>query len=242
MVKASIKDNSIGIKPSEKLIDFIKFELKDVSIDLTENLLKVYEAFTQDIRKRNISKKPVAIKALTEEERKLLDALSDEKFKKSTDLQKCLQSLSLYDSNDDESNSESEIEEIVSSGDQRISKNKARQIRAKQREKELSKLTLNLSDLKWLHQYLLDTRKTDSSVSYLHELIEGSQLVLPSNEFTERNPELEERCQRLKREQEDQRYRLMTRNVDSSRKHEPEDTIAYQSNVFVTLYTVSDFE
>ncbi|XP_055310233.1 transmembrane protein 199 isoform X2 [Sitodiplosis mosellana] len=207
MVKVSIKDQSIGIKPSEKLIDFIKSSLNDVSIDLPENLLKVYEAFTQDIQKRNIYKQPIPTEALTEEERKLLIALSDDTFQNTTDLQKCLESLSVYTCHDDENNSNSEIEEIVSTGGERISKNKARQIRAKQREKELSKLTLNLSDLKWLHQYLL---------------------VLPSNEYTERNPELEARCQRLKREQDDLIYRLMTKNVDCSRSHEPEETISYQ--------------
>ncbi|XP_055310232.1 uncharacterized protein LOC129573582 isoform X1 [Sitodiplosis mosellana] len=228
MVKVSIKDQSIGIKPSEKLIDFIKSSLNDVSIDLPENLLKVYEAFTQDIQKRNIYKQPIPTEALTEEERKLLIALSDDTFQNTTDLQKCLESLSVYTCHDDENNSNSEIEEIVSTGGERISKNKARQIRAKQREKELSKLTLNLSDLKWLHQYLLGKRKTDNSISYLHELIEGSQLVLPSNEYTERNPELEARCQRLKREQDDLIYRLMTKNVDCSRSHEPEETISYQ--------------
>lgn len=233
MAKASIKDHSIGIKPSDKLIDFIK-SLDDVSIDLPKNLLKLYEAFTQDIRKRNIYNHPIPAEALTEEERKLLIALSDDTFQNTTDLQKCLESLSVYSCNDDENNSSPEIEEIVSTGE-RISKNKARQIRAKQREKELSKLTLNLSDLKWLHQYLLKERKTDSSISYLHELIEGSQLVLPSNEYIERNPELEERCQRLKREQEDQRYRLMTKNVDCSRSYEPEETISYQGKLKIGI-------
>lgn len=227
MVKASIKNHSIGIKPSEKLIDFIK-SLDDISIDLPENLLKLYESYTQDIRKRNIYNHPIPTEALTEEERKLLIALSDDTFQNATDLQKCLESLSVYScDDDDENNSSPEIEDIVATGE-RISKNKARQIRAKQREKELSKLTLNLSDLKWLHQHLLKERKADSSISYLYELIEGSQLVLPPNEYIERNPQLEERCQRLKREQEDQRYRLMTKNVDCSRSYEPEETISYQ--------------
>lgn len=230
MVKSSIKDQSISIKPSERLIYFIK-SLDDVSIDLPENLLKVYGAFTQDTRKRNICKQTIPNKALTEDERKLLIALSDDTFQNTTDLQKCFESLSVNSNHDDKNDSTSEIEEMISAGE-RISKHKARQIRAKQREKELSKLTLNLSDLKWLHQYLLIARRTDNSVGYLHELIEGSQLILPSNEFTERNPELEERCQRLKREQDDQRYRLMTRNVDCTRSYEPEDTISYQGKGF----------
>lgn len=229
MVKASVKDQSISIKPSDRLIDFIK-TLSDVSVDLPDNLLKIYSAFTQDTRKRNIYKLPSPTKALTEEERKLLIALSDGTFQTTTDIHKCLEQLSLY-FNDDESNSSLEIEEIVSA-DERISKHKTRQMRAKQREKELSKLTLSLSDLKWLHLHLLNARQTDSGVSYLHELIEGSQLILPSNEFIERNPELEERCQRLKREQDEQRYRFMTKNVDCTRSHEPEDTISFQGKLF----------
>lgn len=232
MVKSSIKDQSIGVKPSERFIDFIR-SLDDVSVDLPENLLKFYLALTQDTNKRMIFKESIVPKTLTEEERNLLTALSDDTFQNSTDLSKVLQSLSvdsiISDGNDEDikQNKCSTDNEIMQDGE-RISKNKIHQMRAEQRENQLSKLTLNLSDLKWIHQYLLNTRNDNDSVIYLHELIEGSQLILPSNEIIERNPELEARCQLLKQEQDEQKYRLMTKNVDRSRLHEPEDTISYQ--------------
>lgn len=70
------------------------------------------------------------------------------------------------------------------------------------------------------------------SSSFLCDLIEASalRLKLPENEIIPRNPELEKRIQRLKAEQEQRRYESMTKNVDSRRKHQPEDTIAFQSN------------
>lgn len=222
MSKASIKDQSIKILPSEKLIDFIK-SLDDVSIDLPQNVLEIYEAFTQDKRKRNVFHQIIPSKPFSDEERNLLVALSDDTFQNTTDLENCLKSICIHI--DDEQN-DFGVETV--SSNEPISKNKSRQIRAMQREKELAKLTLNLSDIKWIHKYLSKIRKSDTSVGYLHELIEHSQLILPSNQVIERNAELEKRCQRLRREQEDQRYRQMTKNVDTTRTYEPEETIAYQ--------------
>lgn len=228
MIKVSIKDQSVGVRPSVKLIDFIK-SLDDTTIELPENLYKIYEAFTNDTRQRKVFQNQIPTEPFTEEEKKLLIALSDDAFQVTTDLEQCLKSLCVAYKDDNEDDTSSDIETL--SGNERISKNKARQIRAKQREKELSKLTLNLTDMKWIHQYLSEARKSDASVAYMHEFIEGSQLILPVNEFNERNPELEARCQRLKREQEDQRYRQMTKNVDCSRSYEQEETISYQGNI-----------
>lgn len=47
--------------------------------------------------------------------------------------------------------------------------------------------------------------------------------------FFFRNPELEARVQRLKKEQEDREYRAMTKNVDTVRMRHPDDSIGYQS-------------
>lgn len=226
MVKAPIKDSSIRIKPSAKLIDFVK-SLNDTTIDLPKNLLKIYEAFTQDTRKRNVCKQVISPVVFTEEERKLLIAFSDDAFQNTTDIQNCIKSLDLYICNENNDNDNIGFEVGAISKDELIEK-KDHQMLTKQHKKEISKLLLNLSDLKWIQQYLSNTRNENDSIIYLHELIEGSQLILPSNEFTERNPELEERCQRLKREQDEQKYRLMTKNVDCSRSYEPEETIAYQ--------------
>ncbi|KAJ8949637.1 hypothetical protein NQ318_010053 [Aromia moschata] len=59
---------------------------------------------------------------------------------------------------------------------------------------------------------------------YLHELLEGSEIILPKNEEIPRNEELERRCQRLKAEQQNRDYFQMTKNVDRVRKKLPEDT------------------
>jgi hypothetical protein len=85
------------------------------------------------------------------------------------------------------------------------------------------KLTLN--DLKWLSNTLARLRKDGKTDMYLHELVKGSDLVLPQNEIQERNPELEARCARLRKEQEEREYRAMTKNVDNVRKHEPDEKI-----------------
>uniref|UniRef100_A0A4Y0BVU4 Endoplasmic reticulum-based factor for assembly of V-ATPase n=1 Tax=Anopheles funestus TaxID=62324 RepID=A0A4Y0BVU4_ANOFN len=87
---------------------------------------------------------------------------------------------------------------------------------------------LNLSDIMWLYRTLKEMRQTDPTVPYLHTLLNGCQLKLPVNPIQERNPELEARCQRLRKEQEDREYHRMTKNVDSIRKHMPEETISYQ--------------
>lgn len=228
MNKGSIKDPSIALKPSSKLVEFIK-TLDDPSIDLPENLLKLYRAFTKDTSDRNIHQQPIPIQSYSKEEQKLLDGLRDES-KQSSSIGQCLKSLSVSFDNDEESSSD-EIETLSADDSKSTGKNQARKNRAKQREKELSRLTLTLTDLKWLNQYLAKLRETDESVSYLHELIEGSKLILPKNEVIERNPELEARCQKLRREQEEQRYRMMTKNVDCSRTQDPEETISYQSMV-----------
>lgn len=91
-----------------------------------------------------------------------------------------------------------------------------------------STLTLTLNDLKWVHQALDRLRVDDPNLPYLHELMEDCVMVLPENEIQERNPELEARCQKLRKEQEAREYQAMTRNVDNVRTLMPQDTIAYQ--------------
>lgn len=87
---------------------------------------------------------------------------------------------------------------------------------------------LSLADIKWLYGTLKQLRQTDQAVPYLHALLRGCELKLPQNPIQERNPELEARCQRLRKEQEDREYHRMTKNVDSIRKHMPEETLSYQ--------------
>ncbi|CAG2068148.1 unnamed protein product [Timema podura] len=84
-------------------------------------------------------------------------------------------------------------------------------------------VNLTVSDIKWLHQRL----GVEHGASF-HELLVGCELRLPQPPVTPRSPELEARIQRLRHEQDARDYRAMTKNVDSVRIREPEDTLAYQ--------------
>lgn len=228
MSKGLTKDPSIAIKPSQKIINFIK-ELDDESLALPENLLKLYQAYAKVSTKRKIYEKPIPSESLNLDEQKLLKTLhSDETLNKT--LANCLESFSLNYSDIDDS-----TESDLSDNETKNGKNNARRRRAKQ-QKLRSKLTLNLTDLKWLNMYLIELRKSGKSVVYLHELLEGSKLVLPKNETIVRNPELEARCQRLKREQDERSYQSMTKNVDCSRTHAPDESISYQCKLTLCLF------
>ncbi len=50
-----------------------------------------------------------------------------------------------------------------------------------------------------------------------HDALDKSELVLPEPEFAPRDPELEARCERLRREAEEREYRRMTADVDGKR-------------------------
>jgi len=91
---------------------------------------------------------------------------------------------------------------------------------------------LYLIDLHWLNDVLTKLRSNNKTNTFLHELIESCELILPENELKPRNPELEARCQRLREEQQNREYQKMTKNVDATLKHHPEDTIAYQCKLF----------
>lgn len=213
-----ISDISIGIRPSKRLIDFIK-NLNDSKLELPENLLKLYREFTNDNNNRKIFKEEISIPTLNNEERKFVSELQTKIT--SNELKTCLNSLII------EEDSSDEIEII--SDENKSGKNHAKRERAKQHEMEKLKLLLNLNDLKWIHNYLVEQRATKKSTIYLHELINGSKIVLPKNDLIERNPILEARCQRLRREQDEREYHSMTKNVDCTRTKAPDESIAYQS-------------
>lgn len=81
--------------------------------------------------------------------------------------------------------------------------------------------SLTLKEVKDLKSALDDS-------NYLCDIVNGAELKLPENEIVERNPVLEKRIQRLKMQQEQRVYDSMTKNVDSSRKYQPEETISFQ--------------
>lgn len=109
---------------------------------------------------------------------------------------------------------------------QKVNKLELEKISTKVSSDEKSKkdktTALTLSEVKGLKKEL-------GEATYLCDVFDGADFRLPENEIVERNPVLEKRIQRLKREQEQRVYNSMTKNVDSSRKYEPEETISYQS-------------
>ncbi|KAF7406070.1 hypothetical protein HZH68_005439 [Vespula germanica] len=94
--------------------------------------------------------------------------------------------------------------------------------------KKCNDVLLKLSDINWLNNYLQEYRKTTAEKVYLHEILEGVDVILPTPKITPRNPELEARIQKLTAQQNAREYKAMTKSVDSTRKDLPEDTLAYQ--------------
>uniref|UniRef100_A0A224XY16 Putative endoplasmic reticulum-based factor for assembly of v-atpase n=1 Tax=Panstrongylus lignarius TaxID=156445 RepID=A0A224XY16_9HEMI len=80
---------------------------------------------------------------------------------------------------------------------------------------------VGLEEIEWLHKHTKDVGK-------FHELLTGVEVVLPHPVEKPRDPVLEARVKKLKAEQEEREYRKMTKNVDSVRRHQPDDTIGYQ--------------
>lgn len=85
---------------------------------------------------------------------------------------------------------------------------------------------LTVGDIKWLHAHIKKHEHKNSV--YLHELFDGSKTLLPENEVIKRNPELEARCEKLRKNQMNRDYRAMTKNVDNVRVKHPEESISYQ--------------
>ncbi|KAG4067746.1 hypothetical protein HA402_005518 [Bradysia odoriphaga] len=215
MSKGAIKDPSIKLKPSEQLIDFM-VSLSD-EVELPENVWKFIE--TRGGKVGKITTAEVAKPSFSKEEIKLLNDLP-----KTENTEFNLADLAI-----DSDESDDEDENIENLNSKPMSKSQAAKQKRLQKEKERSKLTINLNDIKWLNNKLVEKRSADSDFNlYLNELLKGSRLVLPQNEILERNPELEARCVRLRLEQEARMYNAMTKNVDSSRTKLPEDTISYQ--------------
>lgn len=226
MSKGSIKNPSIAIRPSTKLHDYVK-TLTDPDLELPVNILKLHVALTGDQSDRKTTTSEVPIAALTKRDEELLAKLStDDKVCDS--VQACLQQLSIAFETE-EATDGGEIVDVNDGALENLSKAEAKRLRAKARDQELVRITLNLNDLKWLNLFLAKQRDSGNAAEYFHELLEGSQLILPINEVIARNPELEARCKRLRREQEDRAYQAMTKNVDNNRRHAPDDTIGYQS-------------
>lgn len=187
MLKISISDPTIRVKPSTQLLDYLKTVKHEETLPKNiKNLLgkKTGKIFTDEI---SIT--------FTKYEGKIIDSLK--KTRRASE--------DNYDS----------IESPEEQPEQTPHK---------------SEEFLEILDLKWLYLHLIKLRESsDDPVPWLHELLAESEVILPENEYQERNPVLEARCQRLRKEQEQRLYNQMTKNVDNVRKQNPDESIGSQS-------------
>ncbi|XP_063705133.1 uncharacterized protein LOC134834415 [Culicoides brevitarsis] len=212
MLKSSISDPTVRVIPSERLREFLKDHVKEKSA-LPVNVQRFLGI---EEKNKAITKTNKTIIQFSPEEQKALRHLNQEDIVSRI-----------------EENQEDDSKNEVPSGVEDLSKSTTVQDALQKIEENSVPDTkpnnsLNNSDLKWIYNFLCETRKTDTDTPYLHELLEESELILPENHFVERNPVLEERCKKLRKEQEQREYNKMTKNVDSVRKRDPEDTIGYQ--------------
>lgn len=180
---ATIKNPCISIKPSQKLVEYIK------KIDVTEDIpLGINNIiFKNPVKSTNFEPTKIDY-LLTPSDKEYISSLTSDSKNLSTE-----QPLSL------------------------VSKSSTAKL-------------LSLQDLHWIYGHINKNKDSKNKV-YLHELIEGSEIILPKNQEIPRNPELENRCKKLRAQQQNKDYHDMTKNVDNVRKKYPEDTLAYQSKL-----------
>ncbi|CAF1340339.1 unnamed protein product [Adineta steineri] len=95
---------------------------------------------------------------------------------------------------------------------------------------------------------IIDAYKLSDKDNYLHEILTGCDLFVPAYAEPERNPELNERVERLKAQQANREYDEMTKNVNFNRLHQNKSTDSFMpdmksmqgqlitiANVFLTI-------
>lgn len=202
----TIADPTIRLVASKKLCKFVA-SLKP-NEEMPKNISLIFSSHTGKSQTKVLNLEDVENIKYTEEEEKFLNEL------------------------DIGASTETEFKELISPEDSDDEASSADEGAHKETNKGQSKkktFHITLKDVKWLDRVLKERRKNGQTELYLHELLENCELVLPENEVIERNPELEARCVRLRRQQEEYEYHKMTRNVDNSFKDAPDDTISFQS-------------
>jgi predicted RND superfamily exporter protein len=74
---------------------------------------------------------------------------------------------------------------------------------------------------------LVDAYKLSDKDKYLHEILTGCDLFVPAYAEPERNPELNERVERLKAQQANREYDEMTKNVNFNRLYSKKSTDSF---------------
>lgn len=93
------------------------------------------------------------------------------------------------------------------------------------------KSILTIDEVKEIQRHLKENQ--NGKKIFLHELLSGSSVTIPTLEIPERNPELEERMTALRNQLDEKEYQRMTRNVNSTSPYKsiPEDSISYQCKI-----------
>ncbi|XP_047985044.1 uncharacterized protein LOC125225388 isoform X2 [Leguminivora glycinivorella] len=215
--KSSLTDPTLKIYPSEKLVKFLQ-TIKS-NYEIPENILQFIKSHpnkgNDKIKLKNVeqayhlSDSDVSKLEKIKAEVKKLDDDNDQNVDNMP--KKVLKENGSGDKKRQLESDDTEMEKVLQDGD-------------KARDGPF----LKTSDLDWLYVYLNTIRNTETDTPYLHELMEGVHIEMPENSVIKRNPVLEERCVKLRAQQEARDYRKMTKGVDNVRIRFPDDTIAFQ--------------
>lgn len=220
-MKGPIQDVQVQIRPSKTLTEFI-CKLK-TSEPLPENIIRIREAEGIKHESKEVYDKYIPKKVLSEKQRETLKSISSgEDFNKLFGSTSKLIDVFTVDDEENIENIESELK-----GDPPTS-TKTKLNASKTKPNNKPDFLLNINDIRWIDQILEKHRAANECDDYIHELLVDSEVILPKNQFIPRNPELEARCVKLREQQQEREYRNMTKDVDATRQHLPEDTIAYQ--------------
>ncbi|XP_013194666.2 uncharacterized protein LOC106138157 [Amyelois transitella] len=236
-LKGSLVDTNVRIYPSQKLKDFIKtipinrttpYNIAKLAKDQdfipknkTESVLKPkeYEFNKKDIENINKIKNKVNLGETARSNTEVEHSSSGNENSNIETTEKGIEKANLtlnkkdghtkdvHDNHKKSDNCDTDTEEFDARRDEKY---------------------LVTNDIDWIYKYLKEKRNEDKDVPFLHVLLEGVDVVMPDNELIKRNPILEERCVKLRAQQEAREYRKMTKSVDNVRIRFPEDSISYQ--------------
>ncbi|XP_063616890.1 uncharacterized protein LOC134790063 [Cydia splendana] len=224
--KSSLTDPSLKIYPSGKLIKFLQ-TIKS-NYEIPENILKFIKSQPNKGKDKVKLKNIEQAYHLCESDVSKLEKIKGEV--KKLDLK--VPEKKVIDENDKNvGNVPKKVLKENSSGDKKRqleSDSTEIEKESQDNEKERDGPFLKTSDLDWLYVYLNTVRSTETDTPYLHELMEGVHIEMPENSVIKRNPVLEQRCVKLRAQQEARDYRKMTKGVDNVRIRFPDDSIAFQ--------------
>ncbi|XP_073957508.1 uncharacterized protein [Choristoneura fumiferana] len=230
--KGCVIDPSLKLYPSEKLKNFLQTLKQDYEIP--DNISKFLKVQTKVMKDKLKLKNDNAVHQLNETEvsnlHKIIAAVEKLEPKQPEAVVVKAADSEIEEIDDllkdalDEEDSEKTNEELKPETTEAKEDTSAEEVTKEKREDPY----LLTSDLDWLYVYLNNIRTTEKDTPYLHELMEGIEIVMPENSVIKRNPVLEARCVKLRSQQEARDYRKMTKGVDNVRIRFPDDSIAFQ--------------